>query len=281
MHRLILMLCLVFAATSQPGSMVVLAESLAPSRQLAEVLRVPEVMQVLREEGLATADEIASDFPVGGSVFAWRREIDRIYDVQLMEDGFTAALIDEVADQPALATEAMAFYGSDLGARVVLLEIEARSAMIDPEVEAQAGAAYDALAGDDPARLALIERFVKVNDLIERNVAGALNANLAFLRGLAEEDGETFALSEGDMLDQVRAGEAEARKDTEAWLFPYLTLTFQPLSDAELQAYVAFSQTEAGRMVNAAMFAAADRMFSAISHSMGRAVARQMTGQDI
>jgi hypothetical protein len=120
-----------------------------------------------------------------------------------------------------------------------------------------------------------------VGDLVESNVMGTLNSNLAFFRGMAATGGETFGMTEADMLDEVWRGEAEARDQTVDWLFPFLTLAYQPLTDAELQAYVDFSDTAAGRKVNAAMFAAFDSMFDRISEELGRAVALQMKGQDI
>jgi hypothetical protein len=110
---------------------------------------------------------------------------------------------------------------------------------------------------------------------------GSLNSNLAFYRGLAAAGDEQFAMSESDMLNSVWAEEAKAREETVKWLFPFLALAYQPLSDADLQAYIDFSQTMAGRRVNAAMFVAFDAVFDDISQELGRAVARQMEGQDI
>lgn len=83
------------------------------------------------------------------------------------------------------------------------------------------------------------------------------------------------------MLAEVWKGETKARQETVDWLLPFLTLAYQPLTDAELQDYIDFSETPAGKKVNAAMFAAFDQMFATISQDLGRTVARQMAGQDI
>jgi hypothetical protein len=64
-------------------------------------------------------------------------------------------------------------------------------------------------------------------------------------------------------------------------VFPFLTLTYQPLSDADLQAYIAFSKTPAGQRVNAAMFQAYDALFDEISRDLGRAFGLALQGDDI
>ena len=72
-----------------------------------------------------------------------------------------------------------------------------------------------------------------------------------------------------------------AAEETEDWLFPFLALSYAPLSDAELQGYIDFSRTAAGKKMNTALFAAFDAVFVQISRDLGRAVAQQMTGDDI
>ena len=52
-------------------------------------------------------------------------------------------------------------------------------------------------------------------------------------------------------------------RETEDWLYPFMSLAYQPLTDAELQAYLAFSETAGGQRLNAAVFAAFDVVFSA------------------
>ncbi|MEY4698536.1 MAG: hypothetical protein RIT14_2964, partial [Pseudomonadota bacterium] len=49
----------------------------------------------------------------------------------------------------------------------------------------------------------------------------------------------------------------------------------------ELQAYITFSETEAGQALNVALFVAFDAVFTPISKALGLAVAKQMQGQDI
>ena len=53
------------------------------------------------------------------------------------------------------------------------------------------------------------------------------------------------------------------------------------LSKAELDAYIAYSESPAGQQLNAALFAAFDGVFTPVSKALGLAVARELQGQDI
>ncbi|MFZ9198205.1 MAG: hypothetical protein ACO22Z_02560 [Paracoccaceae bacterium] len=252
-----------------------------PVLELSAALKMREVMQVLREEGMASGAELASDLPRGATDPLWSAALSRIYDPAQMEVAFNESFARSLADEGATVEAATAFFASPIGERALSLELAARKALQDEAVEAAAERAYADLAVSNPERLALIDDFVAVNDLVESNVMGALNANLAFLRGLAGSGDKTFALPEADMLAQVWAAEPEVRAEMVAWVYPFLTLAYQPLSDAELSAYLAFSETQAGQQVNAAMFQAYDALFEGISRDLGRAFGLAMQGDDI
>lgn len=245
---------------------------------LAKALQLAEVALVLREEGLVSAGGMLREGPPDP---LWQATVDGIYDKSAMEQTLVSALGAELAAHPDAINAAMGFFGSELGQRALRLELEARRALADEGVEATAEAAYAALAKENPARQAQLDAFVAANDLIESNVMGAMNANLAFLRGVASESPKSKELSEGDLVAQVWSGESEARQETVKWLFPFLNLAYQPLTDDELQAYIDFSESSAGKQVNAAMFRAFDKMFDALSRDLGRAYVRQLVGQDI
>ena len=77
----------------------------------------------------------------------------------------------------------IAFFEGPLGRRVVELELSARRALLDEDVEAASRTALEARRADDDPLLDRLEAFISVNDLIESNVVGALNSNIAFYRG--------------------------------------------------------------------------------------------------
>ncbi len=248
---------------------------------LSEALQIGAVIEVLREEGLAGAADIASGFGTGQGGAGWQASVEAIYDPVRMQQVFDDVLTARLAGAPEETALAIAFFTSDLGTRALKLEVEARQALLDPDTEAAARFHWeDMVAAHDP-RVTALSRFAEINDLVDSNVSGALNSNLAFYQGLASAGGPLDELSEADILGMVAADEEATRASTTEWLFPFLALAYQPLSDEELQAYTDFSDSPAGRRVNAAMFEAFDRLFVQISRELGQAAGREMAGQDI
>jgi hypothetical protein len=173
------------------------------------------------------------------------------------------------------------FFASDLGTRVLGLEIEARRAFLDEAAEDAARVAADRrLSGREP-RADQIERFIEVGDLLEMNVAGALSGNLAFMSGMNETGINGVKLPQDEVMEQVWGQEAQLRIDTESWLHAYLGLAYAPLTDAELDAYIAFWETPAGQRLNVALFTAFDATFRGVSEGLGRAAGQAMLGSDI
>ncbi|MGL6210744.1 MAG: hypothetical protein ACRC14_13055 [Paracoccaceae bacterium] len=246
---------------------------------LSDLLQIGPAIEVMAEEGLAYGRDLEAGMFPGQGGPGWEAVVALIYDPATMRERFDAAFVDALAGSPHVGA-IEAFFGSDLGQRALTLEVSARRALLDPEVEEAAKLAYSGIAADAP-RLRALRQFVEVNDLIESNVMGALNANLAFFQGMAELTGLDQAVPEDQMLADVWAQEGQVRQDTEDWLMPFLALAYKPLSDEDLAAYQAFSESDAGQALNAALFAAFDVLFTSVSRDLGRAAGRQVQGQDL
>lgn len=265
-----------------PVSLVMAQEQVQPAvTDLYHALQIDEMIAVLRQEGIADATGMAEDFAIGNGSAGWRAGVEAIYDPVRMgaaiDQGLSQAMAGKDADQVA----AISFFSNPLGLRVMRLETEARRTLLDKDAEAAAAQAWQKMVSSGDARVALIRQFAEANDLIEANVAGAMNSSLSFYGGMAEAGGAFADMGKGDILDLVRGQEPELRASTTDWLFPYLALAYQPLSDEDLRAYIAFSESRSGQVLNAAMFAAFDDLFNQISADLGRAVGQQLTGQDI
>lgn len=246
---------------------------------LFDLLQLPETISIMRDEGLGYGETIGQDLFAGAPSADWTAKVDRIYDydrmVALVREDFETSL--EGADLGPL----IEFFGSDQGQMFITLEVSARRAMLDDAVdEASKDAAAIAAADGDP-RYDLVGEFVQANNLIETNVAAALNSNLAFYGGLVDGGAFEGALSEEQILTDVWSQEAEVRESTTEWIYSFLYMAYQPVEDADLEAYIAFSQTEAGGVINRAMFDSFDRLFTGISRSLGRAAANEMTTQEL
>jgi hypothetical protein len=254
----------------------------ADPESVLQTLRIPEMIAVMQDEGIAYGDDLEEQLFPGAGGARWDGIVAGIYDEPALLQRFQSAFSARLAADPQAMDEIVGFFGTDRGQRILSLEIAARRALLDEAAEEAAAVSVDDMRAREDPRLAVLERFAAANDLIEQNVSGALNANFAFYQGMS--DGGAFdaaKMTEADMLADVWSQEPEIRAETESWLYPFLALAYEPLSDADLQAYLAFSESGASRAMNAAMFAAFDEVFRAISRDLGRAAAEMLSGQDI
>lgn len=250
-------------------------------KRLIDTMQIDAVIEVLRVEGVDYGASIEDEMFLDAGGAAWKAAVAGIYNAEAMKSVFAAKLTAELASKGADAAQMQDFFASPLGQRVLTLELQARRAMLDDDTEAAAQLAWSDLATEGGPRVDLLRRFAEVNDLVDSNVMGALNSNLAFYEGMTGTgvfDGE---MSEQQILSDVWAQEADIRKQTEEWIFPYLNLAYSSLSDDELRQYVDFSASAAGQTLNAALFVAFDAVFVPISQALGAAAALQMKGQDI
>lgn len=249
------------------------------AEELFRALGMPAIIEVMREEGVEYGETIRADLLQGEGGPGWTAVVSDIYDAAAMERQMLAGFeerLDGVAIDPLLA-----FFRSDRGQRIAELEVSARRAFLDEEVERAAEEAADALREDRPDRFERVSAFVEANDLVESNVMGAMNANYAFYMGLMAGDAFGRDLSEAEILSDVWGQEDQIRTDTEEWVYSYLTLAYDPLSDEDIEAYIALSRTEEGKALNRALFGAFDDLFVDISRRLGEGAARFLVGEDI
>lgn len=249
----------------------------APADDLLDALRVDEMIEVMRIEGVDYGREMAEDMFAGGSNPQWEALLTKIYDADSMQQVVRAGFVQAFGDAPA--DPLLDYFAGEDGQQIVALELSAREAMIDDGVEEVARESYRALQGRETERIEILEGFIEANDLIEANVAGALNASFQFYRGLI--DGGAFEMTEADVLRDVWGQEDETRSDTREWLYAFLLMAYGPMSDDQLRAYVELSATESGRAMNRALFAGFNAMYDNLSYALGLAAARQMQAQEL
>lgn len=257
-----------------------LAQTAPELRALFSAMGLYDVFDIMSAEGRDAAPNLEDDLFAGQGGGAWIAAVASIYAADRLIADFEAA-VPRAGFTPETMTALTAFFDSDLGARIVAGEVAARRAFLDPQIkDAATELARERAAQNDP-RLALLTEFITVNDLVDRNVTGALNSNFAFYSGLSQAGAFTDEIPEELMLAEVWAQEAEIRSDTLEWLFAYQLLAYEGLSDEEMRAYIALSQSPAGQTLNSALFAAFDVMFEAVSRDLGRAAAGFVAGQDL
>jgi len=246
--------------------------------ELSRLIGLPEIIDVMREEGLKYGNDIATDmFPnrAGG----WPAQVDRIYDGEWMATVISQQMQSDLKDTDV--TPLIDYFSTPLGSQIITLEVSARVALMDQSVEDATMARVEQMVDDNEPRLLLIDRYIEANDLLESNIVGSLNSNFAFFAALADGGGLPGALTQDEMLRDVWSQEPEIRTETQDWLYAFLTLAYQPLTDAELETYIALSETPAGQDMNRALFTSFDLMFEQISAALGGAAAEMMAGEDL
>jgi len=251
----------------------------AKADQLFATIGFPQILEVMRAEGLVYGDAIAEEMFPGRAGPDWQESVSSLYSVDAMFETMRVTFADRLKDSDI--DRMQAFYDTDLGRRIINLELSAREAMLAEDIEEASKESAILLAEDDPGRHALITDFINANDLIEVNVVGGLNANYAFYTGLI--DGGAFGadVSPERALNEVWSQEEAIRQDTTEWLYAFFALAYAPLSDDDLQTYIDFARTDNGQRMTWALFVAFDDMLEELSRGLGLAAAQVMAVQEL
>lgn len=246
---------------------------------LVDALGMDDLLQVMRDEGLKSGDDIAAEMFPDRATALWSKMVSQIYDPVRMKAEMTADLAARLSPEQIAAVTG--YYRSDAGRRIVGLELAVRKAMLEPGVEDAARDLLFAARDDGAPRLAQIDALSAVLDLVENNVMGALNANYAFYAALNDAGLFDPPRTEEEMLAEVWQEEPQVREDSDLWVHSYLLMAYEPLSDDEVAAYTAFSASDDGQALNSALFAAFDTVFTDVSRQLGLAAAQFVAGEDL
>ena len=246
---------------------------------LLEALAMPEMIEIMRKEGLAYGDILATDMLPGGPSDHWRIALLAIYDTEMMYEEVRGAFGEAIAGDDI--DTMLDFFTTDPGIKIIGLEVSARRALLDEAVE-EASKENAAIAMmDETPRFLMVQEYVEVNDLIEANVVGALNSSYAFYTGLIDGGAMPAGVTAESALQDVWSREPEVRNETTEWVYSFLMMAYQPLTDEELTAYIDFSKSEAGQDMGDALFVAFDGMFDDVSRGLGLASSRFMISQEL
>lgn len=267
--RLALFLALALAA---PGAH-------ADPARISHLLHTDALFSILQKEGVVYGRDLAQEMTGEPADTGWVAEVEAIHAPDRLmpayQDTFAAAL--KGADQAAIET----WLTSETGKRVVEHEISAREALLDPDAEDAAIAAAETAEARGDHRFAAVERIIETAGLIEPNVVGGLNANLAFYRAMAEGGAFPYEVTESDMLADVASQEEEIRADVTSWIKGYLFLAYGSLSTDDLDRIARFSASAPGQALLRAQFEGFDLVYEESSAALGAALARRMTAAEL
>ncbi|MEO1640624.1 MAG: hypothetical protein AAFU41_15385 [Pseudomonadota bacterium] len=246
---------------------------------LFEALGMIEMTEIMAEEGVAYGAQIAADMLPDGATPTWEAAIAAIYDPEVMRTELRDTLGTELAKADVDAM--LNFFASARGEGIIELELSARRALLDEEVE-EASKEFAAIAmADETPLYVLVDEFVETNDLVESNVVGALNSSYAFYLGLIDGGAMPAGVTPETALQDVWSQEDDIRTNTTEWVYGFLMLAYQPLPQDDLEAYIAFFASDAGDAMNAALFTAFNGMFNDISRALGLAASQAMISQEL
>ncbi len=270
---LALMAGLVTGAVAQPAPKALVD-------RLWSVMAMDQLMPILRDEAVAEAREMQQTmFQQGGSA-GWPDRVARIHAPDRMAKMFRAAMVKSLPSMDAGQIDAaLDLYDTPLGQRLIRLESSARIAMMDEATERDARDRFDAAATTRTGRAQQIGALIDTADLVGANVAGGMNAAIAFSSGFADGGGFDMPPTEAQLLSDAWAQEPELRAETMGWMQAYLMLAYSPLSDAELAEYVTYAGTDQGQALAALLFAGFEELFRQTSYELGRAAAGELQGQ--
>lgn len=255
-----------------------LAETDRDSDDVLETLMLDPLLEILQDEAVEAGGELAREMMPERDLSGWAATLRRINDPDRVGGVIRTRFAEEL--DPSSVAPVLDYFGTEAGQRILSLELSAREALADPEIEEAVRARLDAARADDTPRAKALDAYIAVNDLIDANVLGALNSNAAFLSGLGGGAGRGPA-DETAIYQQVLAQEPEIRADTTAWVEAFVALAYQPLSMEDLTAHVEFAGTPAGQDLNAALFAAFNAAFVRSAGETGRALARLLDSSDL
>lgn len=251
----------------------------ADSDALFDALQLPEIIDVMRLEGLSYGAQVGEELIGDRLTPVWGETVETIYELEplkaIIKAEFSTALEGEDV------TPMLAFFTSEPGRTLMGLEVSARRAMLDDAVDEASQDMLDLARSDETDRFQLIAEFVDANDLIETNVISAMNANVAFYNGLSEGGAFGGVLTQDQILSDVYDQETDIRSNTSDWIYRFLLMAYAPMEDADIQAYIDFSNTDAGRRLNTALFIAFEDTLNDISYSLGFEAARMLSTQDL
>lgn len=288
---LALVACLGLAAAPAPSfAQARLAPGQAPPQfrpvdgdRIVAAMQVDLLADVLAAEIAASGDPFRPEAGRPGQADeGWTAIVARIAPPARIRAGLRdgigrgVAQLGDPAAQAAVA-EALAFWESPFGRRVVLLEIGAREALAAPDIEATARDAFAAAAARGHPRVAQVRALVEAADLVEPAVAASLNIAMATLQGAQEA--VTGRRGDPSLVEDAWVQEPEIRADQTGWIEALVFMATVPLSEAEMAQLIRAAGHSGNRRLSAILNEAATATFVGIARDLGRASALRQAAE--
>lgn len=225
--------------------------------RLIDAMGMPDLIRAFSVEGEAAGKTMDAEFLNGQGGSVWAETVRKLYDPARLETALRIGVAETL--DPETARTALLFFDSDVGKRITSLEVQARMAMLDEDVETMAKAA----GAQSDAR---VRDFLDLRDLVERNTDTGVAAQSAFFDGYTQATRSDVPAPDGELLRR------SIQAETETWLLGYYALVQSALSTEDIETYSDFWQTEVGAAVDEAVFRAFGDSYTTLSFALGQAV---------
>lgn len=257
------------------------AEPAFEPAELSDAYQLEALFEIVAQEGREDAADIGAEVTGSDGSSGWERAMARLYDPARLLENFLSELEQEFPRQPEAFDAAIAFARSTPGAQMVQLEVDARAAMLDPDIEQMARERLGEAREADAGTLAFVDARIEANDLIEGNVSLGLNSALAYFVGFAQTAPGALQPEAGRIMADVWQQEGAIRAEITDWLRAYFLLAYAPLDDEARAAVLDHAASPEGVAFNTAMFNAFDRLYSGLSRALGAEVGRALAASDL
>lgn len=251
------------------------------AQSLEDLLGLDALFEILAQEGRDYGEGVGASFFPGRDGAPWQAKVAAIYEPSRLRDAFHAAFEGALAPHDARLAPAYEFLASDLGQKIIALENAARAELLDLEAREAAEVQADRLQRNRDKRLRLIRQLILAGDMIDQNVAGALSGQLAFNLGFAQGAHEAQARDREALLADLAGQEPQLRQATLESLVSLMVKAYAPLSDAELQSYIAFTGSAAGQQLSVALALSFEAAVTPALRALGQAAGAISAGKEV
>jgi len=244
---------------------------------LYDALQMDRVNEIIRVEGIRDAQGTGEAYLSANSVERFVDQAKSVYQLDIMEKDFKRLMTENLSTSDA--NEILLFYRRPIGKIASELEVSARVAISETEIEEMAKTKLKEAKALKNTRLDEIESVIKTLELVEQNLIGAYAAQFAFMYELSKLG--VIELSRQEMIDIITNDEEKLKGEILEWLMAFSHMAYAPMSDEEFSVYNDFSKSDLGIALNRALFSVYNEMAKDQSQSLANILGEFMKSEDL
>tara|TARA_B100000674_G_scaffold8406_1_gene6489 strand:- start:1112 stop:1990 length:879 start_codon:yes stop_codon:yes gene_type:complete len=244
---------------------------------LYDALQMDRVNEIIRVEGIRDAKDTGEAYLSANSAKRFVDQAKSVYQLESMEQDFKRLLTENLST--ADANEILLFYQLPIGKLASELEVSARVAISETEIEEMAKTELKEAKALNNRRLDDIGSVIKTLELVEQNLIGAYAAQFAFMNELSKLG--VLELTRQEMIDIITNDEEKLKGEILEWLMAFSHMAYAPMSDEEFSVYNDFSKSDLGIVLNKALFSAYNEMAKDQSQRLANILGEFMKSEDL